>query len=96
MLLNIFCGKLDTFYFKHLEIMMNTYIGNNLLEAFMYTALYSVLGRVMALFHCMVRLDSARLVMARHGTTWFGTARYGTALHRSGRFAFPRQFSTAI
>ncbi len=35
----------------------------------------------MALFHCMVRYDSARL-----GTVWLS----------SGRFAFPLQFSTAI
>ncbi len=31
-----------------------------------------------------------------HGTVRFGTARYGTVRLSSGRFAFPRQFSTAI
>ncbi len=36
---------------------------------------------LVALFHCVVRL---------------GSARYGTARLSSGRFAFPWQFSTAI
>ncbi len=35
----------------------------------------------MALFHCVVRLGSARLVTAQHGPGWF---------------AFPLQFSTAL
>ncbi len=31
-----------------------------------------------------------------HGTTRFGTARYGMARLSSGQFAFPLQFSTAL
>ncbi len=38
-------------------------------------------GRLLALFHCMVR---------------YGSARYGTVRLSSGQFAFPPQFSTAI
>ncbi len=42
--------------------------------------------RLMVLFHCVVRLGSARLVTA---------ARLLTARLSSGRFVFPLQFSTA-
>ncbi len=42
---------------------------------------YDILNELLALFHCVVRLSTARLVTARLD---------------SGRFAFPLQFSTAL